>query len=48
MLHERSVSHSAWAARRTAGLARASDYTWERCADSMRKVYLDVATADDR
>ena len=46
MLHERSVSHSAWATRRTAGLARASRFTWAACADAMRKVYLHVANGD--
>ena len=43
MLHERSTHPSVWAARRASGLARASNFTWQRYADSMRQIYREVA-----
>jgi len=45
LLIERSEHPASWTARRTAGIARASQFTWARCADEMRKVYRDVAMA---
>ena len=43
LLIERSEHHGSWTARKTAGIARASQFTWARCADEMRKIYRDVA-----
>ena len=48
LLDERAHHPSAWATRQAAGVARASNFSWERCADAMRKIYRDVAMAAER
>ena len=45
LLDERAHHPFAWAARQEAGVARASNFSWERCADAMRTIYRRIALA---
>jgi glycosyltransferase involved in cell wall biosynthesis len=45
LLDERGTNASAWAARRAAGRARASLYSWSAYASSMEQLYLNVSRA---
>ena len=48
LLAERVEHPASWSARRAAGIARASQFTWERYATEMRRIYRDVAMAAAR
>ena len=43
LLDEREHHPYAWAARKAAGVSRASHFSWERYAAAMRTIYRDVA-----
>lgn len=43
LLRERDDRPSAWEARRHAGIARAAQFSWDRCAAEMRAIYARVA-----
>ena len=48
LLEERQSRPTAWAARRSAGLARSAAFSWERYASAMQGVYRQVAGAATR
>jgi glycosyltransferase involved in cell wall biosynthesis len=43
LLRERDGRPAAWEARRQAGIARAAQFSWDRCAAEMRDIYARVA-----
>lgn len=48
LLREREADPSRWAARRDAGIARATLFSWGRCAEQMQTIYARVAGAGAR
>ena len=43
LLHEREQDSVRWTQRRDDGIARAVEFSWDRCATRMREIYLRVA-----
>ncbi|HVZ77002.1 MAG TPA: glycosyltransferase family 1 protein [Gemmatimonadaceae bacterium] len=45
LLDEQASNPGAWEARRQAGITRAAQFTWPRCAERMARLYAEVAHA---